>query len=108
MALTKFRVTHIKPAESALLLLPANSAQCQVMKGRIASPGGGRVQEDSQVPVHFAANRKEKTHAEQPPRRGAAHNIPKEELHQEGRRHTGMTPEMCRARVRDPGHRKLL
>lgn len=40
MALTKFRVTHIKPAESALLLLPANSVQCQAMKGRIASPGG--------------------------------------------------------------------
>lgn len=40
MALIKFRVTHIKPAASALLLLPANSVQCQAMRGRIDSPGG--------------------------------------------------------------------
>lgn len=72
------------------------------------SQGGGRVQENSQVPVHFATNIMEKTCAEQAPRRGAAHNILKEELHQQGQRHTGTSPVLCRATVRHPGHRKLL
>lgn len=91
MALTKLTLeSHtwrptFKSGESSLLLLPANSIQPLIARGRVASQEEGRMQEDSQVPVHFATNIMEKTCAEQPPRRGAAHNILKEELHQERR-----------------------